>query len=93
MDVRNSLDGWKSVNPTSRRRRSPMTARAQREAHSTPTAPLGNAASEVSQSSTDDDVRPEKVVDIEEALVAGTYNVPASAVASKLVEDMLSAWR
>jgi anti-sigma28 factor (negative regulator of flagellin synthesis) len=34
-------------------------------------------------------VRPEKVAGIQAALAAGTYNVPASAVAAKLVDAML----
>jgi len=35
----------------------------------------------------------DKVASIQSALAAGTYNVPASAVASKMVDAMLSASR
>jgi negative regulator of flagellin synthesis FlgM len=58
-------------------------------AFDTDRATLSSAASEVSQSLADDGVRPEKVAGIQAALAAGTYDVPASAVASKLVDAML----
>ncbi len=35
-------------------------------------------------------VRTEKVTAVQPALAAGTYNVPASAVASKVMDAMLS---
>jgi Anti-sigma-28 factor, FlgM len=44
----------------------------------------------VSQSAPDEDVRTEKVAEIRAALAAGTYNVPASALAAKLVDSMLN---
>jgi anti-sigma28 factor (negative regulator of flagellin synthesis) len=34
-------------------------------------------------------VRPDKVANVKAALAAGTYNVPASAVASRVVDEML----
>jgi flagellar biosynthesis anti-sigma factor FlgM len=43
----------------------------------------------IAQSSLDPDVRWEKVAAISQALADGTYNVPASAVASKMVDSML----
>jgi len=52
-------------------------------------ATVSAAASEVSQSSSEDGVRTGKVAQIQGALAAGTYSVPASAVASKLVDFML----
>jgi anti-sigma28 factor (negative regulator of flagellin synthesis) len=45
--------------------------------------------SEVSLSATEVDVRTDKVAAAQAALAAGTYNVPASAVASKVLDDML----
>jgi anti-sigma28 factor (negative regulator of flagellin synthesis) len=48
------------------------------------------AANKVSQAPSYEDVRPEKVAAIQSALAAGTYRVPAAAVASKLVDAMLS---
>ena len=56
-------------------------------------ATLSSAASEVSQSASAKSVRMDKVLAVQAALAAGTYNVPASAVASKMVDSMLSGNR
>jgi negative regulator of flagellin synthesis FlgM len=94
MDIRNSLDGLRSllgVNPTpAQASQTKGGAAASGSAFDTDRATLSNAANEVSQSFSDDGVRPEKVAEIQTALAAGTYDVPASAVASKLVDAMLS---
>jgi negative regulator of flagellin synthesis FlgM len=50
---------------------------------------LSSAGSEVSLSANEEDVRTDKVAVVQAALAAGTYNVPASAVASKVVDAML----
>ena len=95
MDIRNSLDGLKSllgVNPAapsapqSKKRRQRGRERADSDR-----ATLSSAGSEVSQAVSDDGVRTEKVAAMQAALAAGTYNVPASAVASKMVDAMLTA--
>jgi flagellar biosynthesis anti-sigma factor FlgM len=52
-------------------------------------AELSAAASKAAQSSSDSDVRLDKVASIRNALQAGTYSVPASAVAQKVVDSML----
>jgi negative regulator of flagellin synthesis FlgM len=94
MDIRSSLEGLRSllgVNPTQASAPQPKgSATATESAFDTDRATLSNAASEVSQALTDDGVRPGKVAAIQSALAAGTYDVPASAVASKLVDSMLS---
>jgi flagellar biosynthesis anti-sigma factor FlgM len=92
MDIRSSLDGLKTllgVTPAA-------TAAAQRtkpaqEAHSLngDRATLSSAGTEVAQSATGEGVRSAKVAEIQAALQAGTYNVPASAVATKMVDGML----
>ena len=94
MDIRSSLDGLKTllgVTP-------PSTAATQRprggtaseaNALTTDRATLSSAGSEVAQSAADGGVRTGKVAEIQAALQAGTYNVPASAVASKMVDAML----
>jgi flagellar biosynthesis anti-sigma factor FlgM len=93
MDIRSSLDGLRSllgVNPTPAQAPQPKGSVATGSAFDTDRATLSNAASEVSQAMSDEGVRPEKVAEIQSALAAGTYDVPASAVASKLVDSMLS---
>ncbi len=93
MDIRNSLDGLRSllgVNPTPAQSPQPKgSAATAGSAFDTDRATLSSAANEVSQAMSDDGVRPEKVAEIQSALAAGTYDVPASAVASKLVDAML----
>jgi len=98
MDIRSSLDGLRSllgVNPTA----TPATqakgaagasSSATLSAFDTDRATFSDAGSEVSQALSSEGVRTEKVAAIQAALAAGTYNVPASAVASKLVDAMLA---
>jgi negative regulator of flagellin synthesis FlgM len=94
MDIRNSLDGLKSllgVTPAA-------TALAPAKGNaatsgtllSSDQATLSSAGSEVSLTATDPGVRMDKVAAVQAALAAGTYNVPASAVASKIVDSMLN---
>ena len=52
-------------------------------------ATFSSAGSEVSQTADDTEVRMDKVAAIQAALAAGTYNVSASDVASKVVDSML----
>ncbi len=54
-------------------------------------ATLSPAASGMAQSASEDDVRMEKVAAVQAALANGSYEVPASAVAAKLVHAMLGA--
>ncbi len=95
MDIRNSVDGLKTLLGV------PPPAPAQTQqvtggqaASTTPLAgdhaTLSNAGTEVSQTASEYGVRAEKVASIQAALAAGSYNVPASAVASKVVDAMLS---
>lgn len=94
MDIRNSMDGLRSllgVNPTPAQAPQPKgSAAAGSSSFDTDRATLSNAASEFSQALADDGVRPAKVAAVQSALAAGTYDVPASAVASKLVDAMLA---
>jgi negative regulator of flagellin synthesis FlgM len=55
----------------------------------TDTAQLSAAASLAAQSAPDSDVRLDKVASIQSALQAGTYSVPASAVAQKVIGALL----
>lgn len=53
-------------------------------------ATLSQAGAEVSQSVSGADVRMEKVAAIQQALAAGMYSVPASKVADKVFDAMLT---
>ncbi len=56
----------------------------------TDSAQFSTAASSLAQvSSSTSDVRMEKVASIQSAIAAGTYSVPASAVADKLIQHLL----
>lgn len=51
-------------------------------------ATLSRAGKEVSQSASVAGVRADKVAGIQQALAAGAYSVPASAVADKVIDTM-----
>jgi negative regulator of flagellin synthesis FlgM len=93
MDIRNSLDSLKDLLGVSP---APSSTPQTRPASAAPSSPLtsdratlSSAGSQVASTSADSDVRPEKVASVQAALASGTYNVPASAVASKMVDAML----
>ena len=93
MDIRSSLDGLKSllgVSPAATP--APQTkssSAAGSSALPSDRATLSSAGSEVSLTAADSGVRTDKVAGVQAALAAGTYNVPPSAVASKMVDAML----
>jgi negative regulator of flagellin synthesis FlgM len=94
MDIRSSLDGLKSLlGSAPAAPAAPQAAKsgatAAGSAMGSDQATFSNAASEVSLTAADAGVRMDKVAGIQAALAAGTYNVPASAVAAKLVDSML----
>lgn len=99
MDIRSGLDGLKSllgVSPASPSSAQPVRgsgAAKETAPASSDRATLSSAASEVAQAAADGGVRMEKVTSIQAALAAGTYDVPASAVASRMVDAMLVAGR
>ncbi len=94
MDVRNHLDGLKSLLDVASA--TPTAAQQPRGGAAASATTLGSdqvtfssAASEAAQAAGDSGVRMDKVAAIQAALAAGTYNVSASAVASKVVDSML----
>jgi flagellar biosynthesis anti-sigma factor FlgM len=95
MDIRSSLDGLRSLlgvnTPTAAASQSKIVVSTGGNSLDSDQATVSSAASEVSQAANGDGVRADKVAAIQSALAQGTYNVPASAVASKLVESMLGA--
>jgi negative regulator of flagellin synthesis FlgM len=95
MDIRSSLEGLKSILGTAEAApaaaQQPKSGAAGGSALGSDRATFSSAASEVSQTAGDAAVRMDKVANIQAALAAGTYNVPASAVASKVVDSMLGS--
>ena len=94
MDIRNSVEGLKTLIGV------PQTAAAQTPPVKSGTAgnasalagdraTLSSAGTEVAQTASESEVRMDKVASVHAALAAGTYNVPASAVAGKVVDAML----
>lgn len=96
MDVSNNLDGLKSLlgvtaaSPSATREAKGGAAGAAGGMGSD-LATFSSAGSAVSQTASDGGFRADKVAGIQAALAAGTYNVPASAVAGKLVDVMLGS--
>jgi negative regulator of flagellin synthesis FlgM len=93
MDIRSSLDGLKSLlGVTPPAPAAPQTkgnAPAGGSAFTSDRATFSSAGSEVSLTAAEPDVRADKVAGVQAAMAAGTYNVPASAVAAKVVDSML----
>lgn len=97
MDILTSLEGLKSIfgatQAPAAASQTQSGAPAGAAAFSSDRATLSNAGSEVSQTASDSDVRLDKVASIQAQLAAGTYDVPASAVASKLIWSMQAGQR
>jgi len=94
MDIRSSLEGLKSLLGTPAAAPAATQgpkggAAAGASALGSDRATLSSAGSEVSQMAGDASVRMDKVAGIQAALAAGSYNVSAGAVASKVVDSML----
>lgn len=95
MDMRSGLDGLRSllgVPQPGTSSSSPVRngAPAGSSAAGADRATLSQAASQASQAFSSEDVRMDKVASIQAALAAGSYSVPASAVASRVVDNMLA---
>jgi flagellar biosynthesis anti-sigma factor FlgM len=95
MDIRTSGEGLKSLlggNASTQPAVAPRSnaAAPASTALSSDRATLSSAGNEVQLTAGDDSVRMDKVTGVQAALAAGTYNVPPMAVASKMVDAMLS---
>jgi negative regulator of flagellin synthesis FlgM len=92
MNVNNNLQGLQqlfSSDPVARAENGGGSAGVGAVESRTDEATLSSAASAAAQSAPDADVRMDKVVEVQQALAAGTYQVPSSAVADKMIEQML----
>lgn len=96
MEINNSLEGLKSLLGVSPAAPAPSESRSAGSVGGSglgsDRATLSSAASEAALSAGDDGARMDKVSEAQSALAAGSYSVPASAVAAKLVDSMLGGW-
>jgi flagellar biosynthesis anti-sigma factor FlgM len=94
MEIRNGLAGLNSLLGASATDASADRGKSQNASGSgafgTDHATLSIAASEMAQGTSESGVRMEKVFAIQSTLAEGTYSVPASALASKIVDFMLN---
>lgn len=93
MDIRSSMDGLKSllgVNSPSPAAPQGRSSTAAASTFDSDRVTFSDVASEVSQSASSDGVRMDKVAAVQSSLANGTYNVPASAVASKVIDSMMA---
>lgn len=96
MDIRNSLEGLKSLlgtsatAPTTQQPPKASTATTSGSGLGSDRATFSSAGNEVAQTASDTGVRMDKVSSIQSMLAAGTYNVSSSAVASKVVDSMMA---
>lgn len=98
MDIRSSLEGLKSIFGAGQTEAATPQTKAGAQtgsstALSSDQATFSQAANGVASAGSDSDVRLDKVASIQAQLAAGTYNVPASAVAGKLVQSLLTGAR
>ena len=98
MDVRNSLDGLRSLlgvnqaQPAATQNKG-NAATAAGNGWDGDQATVSSAANEMAQAVSSGGVRMDKVAAVQSALAAGTYNVSAAAVASSIMTAMLSGGR
>lgn len=92
MEIRSGVEGLKSLLGVNE----PASGTAGAKGRAFPArlgsdcATLSSAANEVSIAAREDSVRSDKVAQIQAAIAAGLFNVPASAVAPKVVDAMLN---
>jgi anti-sigma28 factor (negative regulator of flagellin synthesis) len=94
MDIRSGLDGLKTIlGVTPKAPAAPDRIKGGQTAETSSlnndSATVSSAASEVALTAGEGGVRPDKVAAVQAALAAGKYDVPASAVASRVIDSML----
>lgn len=93
MNVNNDVQGLQQLFPTQEIAKAeaaaPQRSGAETVSAAGDQATLSPAASMAAEAAQDPGVRMDKVTAVQEAIAAGTYNVPSSAVAGKMIDQML----
>jgi negative regulator of flagellin synthesis FlgM len=93
MNVNNDIQGMQQLFPTQEvvktESAGPDRSDAAAVSGSSDQATLSPAASMAAEAAQDSGVRMDKVTSVQQAIAAGTYNVPSSAVAGKIIDQML----
>lgn len=95
MNIRNDVDGLKSLLGVPSQSSAAQTSKSGSSSSGAASltadqATVSSAGSEVAQAASLSDVRTAKVAAVQSTIAAGTYSVPASAVASKIVDALLN---
>jgi len=91
MNIGNGIENLNQIFPAQAAATSPRAAAdSQQEAQPADQAQLSAAGTQAAQLPADSDVRLDKVAAIQNAIASGTYQVPASAVAEKVVSALLT---
>jgi len=94
MNVNSDIQGMQQLFPTQEIARTETAAGQQSGAgtvsgSTADEATLSPAASMAAEAAQDAGVRADKVTAVQQAIAAGTYSVPASAVAGKMIDQLL----
>jgi flagellar biosynthesis anti-sigma factor FlgM len=93
MNVNNNLDLLQQIFSSQEVTKAQSAGKASQRAEfplgSADEATLSPAASLAAQTASDSDVRMDKVTQVQKALVEGSYQVPSSEVAGKIIDQML----
>lgn len=93
MNVNNDVQGLQNLFPTQEigktESAAPQHSAASAVSGDADRATLSPAASMAAEAAQDSGVRMDKVTSVQQAIAAGTYSVPSSAVAGKIIDQML----
>lgn len=94
MDIRNSYDNLKQIIGTQSTSGATVSSKVGNSSTSasgfdSDQAQVSSAANLITLAASSSDVRMDKVQSVKSAIEAGTYNVDPSAVASKVIDNML----
>jgi negative regulator of flagellin synthesis FlgM len=95
MNVNNDIQGLQQLFPaqevTKAETAGPQNSRGSAVSGSADEATLSPAASMAAEAAQDSGVRMDKVTAVQQALADGSYSVPSSAVAGKMIDHMLGS--